>query len=280
VKVLVTGRGTSGSWQIRGEQLGKAIGATVMSQAVDVRGFDVVVLVKRALPTLADNAARAGVPLVWDVVDSWPQPVGNTWDRAQCMAWLRQQVREIRPSALVAATHAMAKDCEEFGLPVLRLSHHAWEGQGRCTIVPAVRKVGYQGGTGYLGWWRPFMQQECALRGWAWVENPASVAELDIVLAVREADGYAPRHWKSGVKLANAQGCGTPFIGNREAGYLENASGAELWADSAAEMVTALDALSPQASRARAAAALFEAAPRLESVAVAYRAWLERLPRA
>lgn len=277
MKLLVTGKGTGGSWAIRGVQLGGAIRADVWPNALDIGGYELAVLVKRPVADLVTRLHRMEVPIVWDVVDSFPQPHGNLWDRDPCMAWMRDAVRLIRPTAIVAATQAMAADCAEFGVPVLALPHHAWEGQGRCEIAPAVRRVGYQGGTRYLGHWWPFMDRECRRRGWEFVVNPSSVATLDIVVALRAEDGYAPRHWKSGVKLANAQGCGTPFIGNREAGYLETASGAERWADTEAEMVVALDSLTPQAARAEASAKLSGAALRLADVALAYRTWLESL---
>jgi len=280
VNVLVTGRGTSGSWQIRGEQLGRAIGAHVEPKALDVGGYDVAVVVKRAELDLLQRLRRMDVPLVYDVVDAWPQPYGNLWDRDACMAWLRSQVKFMRPAAIVAATKVMADDCAEFGLPVLALPHHGWEAQGSCVIGAQVRRVGYQGGAQYLGRWAHFLRSECARRGWEWCGEAQSVAGLDIVVAVRDAQGYATQHWKSNVKLANAQICGTPFIGNREAGYLETAAGGELWADSEAEMGEALDALAPQAARVQAGAALTAGAPRLASVAARYRAWLEGIAHA
>lgn len=277
MNVLITGKGTGGSFAIRGEQLGRAIGATVQPNALDVAAFDLVVLVKRAPPGLVERVRAARVPLVFDIVDAWPQPVGNTWDRQACMQWLRQQVQQMRPAAIVAATRAMAADCAEFGLPVLALPHHAWEGQGTCVIGSKVRRVGYQGGLGYLGNWGDFMRAECERRCWEWVVNPPSVAALDIVVALREAGGYAPRNWKSNVKLANAQGCGVPFIGNREAGYIETASGFEQWAETPSEMMEALDALVGQDARMAAAEGMTVAAPRLKDIAQTYRTWLESL---
>lgn len=280
MKVLFTGKGTSGSWKIRAEQLGSAIGAHIQPHALDVGGHDLAVIVKRAEPALLQRLAVMEVPIVWDVVDSYPQPHGNLWDRDQCMAWLRDSVRVIRPAAIVAATQAMAQDCAEFGVPVLALPHHGWEAQSRCCIAPQVRRVGYQGGQKYLGRWEPFMRAECTRRGWEWVPNASDVGDLDIVVALREQQGYAPRHWKSNVKLANAQLCGTPFIGHREAGYLETACGLEQWADTKGEVVQALDALAPQAARVQASSAMVAAAPRLKNIAQQYRAWLEGIAHA
>lgn len=273
MRVLITGRGTSGSWQIRGAQLGAAIGAAVVPDAKEVEGYDLAVLVKRPAAGLIDRLQRAGVPVIWDVVDAWPQPHGNEWSRAQCMAWLREQVRIIRPAGIVAATRAMAADCEEFGVPVLALPHHARPGLRRNPIRP-VKVVGYEGGEHYLGRWRRVVERECAARGWRFVVNPPTLADLDIVLALRDSAGYAATLWKSNVKLANAQGSGTPVICNREAGYMETASDAERWVDSEAELSAAFDALTDMATRRATAEKLHVSAPRLDRIAMTYIEWL------
>jgi len=273
MKVLMTGRGTSGSWAIRGAQLGQAIGAAVVPNAMDVSPYDLAVLVKRPTSDLLQRLHRADVPVIWDIVDAWPQPGGNAWDRARCLEWLAGQVRAIRPAAIVAAARAMAQDCEGFGVPVLALPHHARPGL-RLNPIRPLKVLGYEGGQQYLGRWLPIIQRQCAVRGLQFVINPAEVAEVDVLLALRDCDGYAPRNWKSGVKLANAQGSGTPVICNREAGYLETASGAEHWADDEDELAVALDALTPIEARRTAAKVLRDAAPELDSIASTYLAWL------
>jgi hypothetical protein len=247
MRVLMTGRGTSGSWQIRGEQLGAALGARVEPVAVGPRGADVVVAVKR----LPDDLLRRlrGVPLVWDIVDAWPQPGGNEWGRTLCMRWLAQEIARIRPAAIVAATRAMADDLAVFDLPVLWLPHHHRPGIASNPVRSRIEVVGYEGSPGYIESWRPAIERECARIGARFVVNPPQLADVDVVFALRGSRGYAPRYWKSGVKLANAHGSGTPWIGVREAGYLEIASGAEYWADTPAELRIALDWLSDQSAR-------------------------------
>ena len=62
MRVLVTGRGTSGSWQIRGEQLGRAAGAHVQAQAIDVAGYEAAVIcdaVIRLLPGVLNDETSA-----------------------------------------------------------------------------------------------------------------------------------------------------------------------------------------------------------------------------
>jgi hypothetical protein len=273
MRVLITGRGTSGSWQIRGVQLARAMGATAEPQTLNVQGFDLAVLVKRPTDDLLQRLRRAKVPVIWDIVDAWPQPTGNAWERDRCLEWLKEMVRTVRPAGIVAATHEMAADCAQIGVPVLALPHHARPGLRQNPIRP-LKVLGYEGGEQYPGRWMPIIHRQCAARGLEFVVNPADVADVDMLLALRDCEGYAPRNWKSNVKLANAQGSGTPVICNREAGYLETASGAEHWADGEAELAAALDALTPTEARRSAAKVLRAAAPEIDSIAATYIAWL------
>lgn len=273
MKVLITGRGTSGSWQIRGVQLGQVLNAAVVPNAVDVAAYDLAVLVKRPTPDLLDRLHAVKVRIIWDVVDAWPQPAGNDWGREQCLKWLADQVAEIRPAGIVAATQAMATDCERFGVPVLALPHHARPGLRMNPIRP-IKVVGYEGGEQYIARWRPVIEAECTRRGWQFVTQPAELADIDIVLALRDSSGYAPRNWKSGVKLANAEGSGTPVVCGREAGYLETASGAERWADTPEELAAAFDSLDPTEERLAASRRLKDAAPSIDSIATTYLSWL------
>lgn len=278
-EILFTGRGTSGSWQIRGEQLGRALRGNVCPDPEKIPPCDLAVLVKRPSTGLVERLHAAKVPIIHDIVDAWPQPEGNDWDRDACMVWLRRTVGAIRPAALVAATEQMARDCEEFGLPMLALRHHARPKQEINPVRERVRRVGYEGAAHYLGRWRPIMESACNARGWDFVINPPKLADLDIVVALRHATGYAAREWKSNVKLANAQGSGTPCILNRAAGYTETASGAEKWADSVDEMNEALDALTTHRARAQAACTLNRAAPRLQTISNEYGTWLQQLSK-
>lgn len=277
MRLLCTGRGTSGSWQIRGIQLGHAIGAEAIPDCRNPESYDIAVLVKRTTGELVPRLHRGGIPIVYDVLDGWQQPRGNDWNRDQCMEWLKSQVRAIQPVGIVAATRAMADDCKMFGVPVLYLPHHARPGQVRNPIRPLVRTVGYEGGVEYLGRWRPILERACSVRGWKFVVNPLQLADLDIVVAMRESSGYGPRNWKSNVKMANAQGSGTPFIGSPECGYMETASGGEFWVESDSDLSVALDTLESYEARLALSEHLFQAAPTLDRIANEYKSWLNGL---
>lgn len=276
----MTGRGKGGSWAIRGDQLGRAIGATIDPSPESVKGYDAAIIVKRPRADLVKRLHDARVPIVWDIVDSYPQPAGNDWDKATCIDWLQREVEWIKPAAILAATKVMRDDCAQFAVPVLALPHHARPEQRMNPLRETVKVVGYQGGEQYLGHWLPAITRECSARGWMFHMDQSKTADVslanwDIVVAMREQSGYAARNWKSNVKLANAQGSGTPIICNREAGYL-GACGVR-YADDENEMAMAFDALTSYEARKRSSTVMLQNAPTLDLVAKNYRAWLERL---
>jgi hypothetical protein len=242
--ILFTGRGTSGSWQIRGEQLGSRIG-TVKPKATldDIKAADLVVVVKRVNDELLDSLRKSGKPWIFDAVDFYPQPASSSWSKSQAVAWVRGQLNKYQPDAVIWPNMAMMSDCGgQFRECVLY--HHYKPAIAINPIRPEVKTVGYEGSLRYIGGYMKTILKECELRGWDFTTNPAHLAELDIVLAVRDKPGYASHNWKSNVKLANAHGTGTPFIGPMESGYLETASGAEEWIKDHGELSGAFDRLS------------------------------------
>lgn len=252
MKLLFTGRGNSGSWKIRGEQLGAAIGATVKQGITtqDCKGVDLVVVVKRATDDILAAVRASGRPWVFDALDFYPQPACSAWEKGQAVDWVRQQLRRYAPAAVIWPNQRMREDCDT-GMPGLVLPHHHRPGIAVNPVRAAVKVVGYEGAAAYLGAWRTAIEEQCSARGWRLAVNPERLADLDIVLAFRDRahSGYVQHHWKSNVKLANAHGSGTPFVGQRECGYMETASGAEYWADGRRELATCLDWLVSQSNR-------------------------------
>jgi len=250
VNLLFTGRGTSGSWKVRGAQLGAACGAVVKQAATasECKSADIVVAVKRVNDELLRSLRQSGRPWVFDSVDFYPQPRSYTWSRAEAVEWVSGQLKHLSPAAVIWPNQRMCDDCDT-GLPGFVLPHHHRPGIKLNPIRTKVHTVGYEGAAPYLGRWREAIESECTRRGWTFVVNPANLADLDIVLAVRDGLGYVSSHWKSAVKLSNAHGSGTPFVGQREIGYLEAASGAEYWADDRKELATCFDWLGSQDTR-------------------------------
>ena len=123
------------------------------------------------------------------------------------------------------------------------------------------------------------IEAECSRRGWSFTVNPANLSDVDIVLALRDPafSGYAQRSWKSNVKLANAHGSGTPFVGQPECGYVETASGCEYWAQDRAGLAMSFDWLESQSAREHVADRFRQCAYTVEQAAGDLRTFLETL---
>lgn len=275
MKVLITGRGGNGSWTMRGEQLGAAIGATVkpMATSADCQAADLVVIVKRAPEPLLQAVRLSGRPWVYDIVDAYPQPACSRWTQEQSREWLRTHLAHLRPSAVIWPTLRMAAD---YGGPGFVLYHHARPGQAVNPIRPLIETIGYEGREQYLHGWQARLALQAARIGARLVVNPARLADVDVVLALRggEWNGYAQRSWKSNVKLANAHATGTPFIGLAESGYLETLAGGEQFIDEAQGLVEAFDRLAAQSVRRNVSEGFLAAAYSLEAAAADMRAGL------
>lgn len=208
MNVLIIGAG-SGSFAIRGRQLGAALGARVTStpSEADVTWADVIVLVKRAIHWFRDQAVRSGKAVVWDALDFWVQPSQNRLSPVDAGLLARRTAGE--GVAIIGATKAMAT-----ALAGRYLSHHAWPGLSPVHARPHVRTVAYQGGAVYLGKWAAWLAEACAARGWQFVVNPPDLRVADILVAFRDGewDGWICREWKSGVKFVNAIAVGRPIL--------------------------------------------------------------------
>lgn len=273
MKILFTGKGgKAGSWAMRGEQLGAACGADVRPMTSST-GYDVTVAVKKIPPELM---ARISGKWVWDIVDAYPQPQSYAWGRTEAINWVQNKIKQLRPTAVIWPNQRMRDDCDT-GIPGLLLPHHHRLRIPINPIRPKVQTVGYEGAESYLGSYRAILEQECARRGWKFVVNPPALADLDIVVAFRSGGGYVGEHWKSGVKLANAHGSGTPFVGQPECGYLENASGAEYWAQTPSQIATAFDWLEDQGGREAISDRFRQKAFPVEQAAAMLKAFLHEL---
>lgn len=270
MNILITGRGTSGSWQCRGVQLGAAAQALVTKAPTlaECKAADVIVIVKRIGEDVLATIRRSGTPFVFDVVDFYPQPGCASWSAQEAIGWVKGRLKRLAPDGVIWPNQRMRHDCD-IGLPGFVLPHHHRPEIRRNPIREQVAVVGYEGAASYIERCRSQIEAECTRRGWSFVVNPAHLADLDIVLALRCGpwDCYATRHWKSNVKLANAHGSGTPFIGQAESGYVEAASGAEYWVESASGLSVCFDWLADQSTREQIGDRFFQKAYPVERAA-------------
>ena len=252
MSILVTGRGSSGSWAIRGQQLGLALGATVKPKATleDCKAADLICVVKRINEPLLDAIRKSGKPWVFDCVDFFPQPTCSTWSRDRAIDWVRKSLSKLKPNAVIWPNQRMMEDCGK-GYAGIVLRHHYRPNIPVNPVRSEIQQICYEGSETYIGGWLKTILNECQRRQWHFRINSGHLADSDIVLAIRDQkfNGYAQRHWKSNVKLANAHGSGTPFIGPCENAYYETASGYEKWVESPDMLHYAFDELECQEMR-------------------------------
>ncbi len=243
-----------------------------MASVQDMRAADVVLVVKRVPEELLMNLRASGKPWAYDVVDAYPQPECSGWTQAQSIAWLKSHIARLKPNAVIWPNQRMAADLGQVGNVVY---HHHLPGIKRNPIRKRIETIGYQGAVHYLEGWTDAIGKECQRRGIRFVMN-AQLADVDVILALRGGkwNGYPQRNWKSNVKLANAHGSGTPFIGARECGYEETATGCEYWADTPQELAGALDWLELQSTRQHIAQKFIESAITVQQAAEKTRAIL------
>lgn len=260
--------------------MGGALGATVRPQArrEDFKAADIAVVVKRVPVHLLEEIRAGGKPWVYDIVDAYPQPAASSWSRDQAIEWVRQHLAALKPNAVVWPNQKMREDCDT-GLPGLVLPHHHRPGIQNNPIRKNVKRVGYEGAVQYLQDWEQAIDVECRRRGWKFSTNPKHLADLDIVVAMRGEgwNGYAQQNWKSAVKLANAHGSGTPFVGQMEAGYIEQATGCEYWAHDKAGLGVCFDWLEDQSARELIHDRFQQAAYPVEKAAAELKDWLHAL---
>lgn len=210
MNILMVGVG-SGSYQMRGIQLGGAIGARVTAapKPSDWAWADVVVLVKRAAIQWQAQARRLKVPVVWDVLDFWDQPEDNALPREEMIAKVRTIQEAAGVSVLIGATRAMAEDIGGIYLP-----HHCRVGLAPGQGRERAEVVGYDGTKKYLGRWATALEQSCAALGLRFVVNPPDIRTADVLVSFRDGrwDGWACQQWKSGVKHVNAIVAGRPIV--------------------------------------------------------------------
>lgn len=250
MKILITGKGgKSGSWQIRGVQLGAVIGATVKSMASleDCLEADVIVGVKKIPEPLLENIRKSKKPFILDLIDGWPQP--SVHSRETAKAWLNSAIANFHPDAVVYGTTAM-RDTSDSLIPSIVLPHHSW--QKYVDHAPVIREkvaiVGYEGDARYLGKWTRILHEECARQGWTFIIN-GDMRQVDIGIALRDGNCYANRLFKPNTKLSNLHALGIPAICSRESGCMEVSCGEEFWADSPKDIPAFFELLKPYAVR-------------------------------
>jgi len=283
-RILFTGNTSAGSWQIRGAQLSEAIGADSLLKALlpSMGKYDLIVYVKRPCVEIINAIQRSKKLFVWDIVDSWPQPEGNGWNKERATKWLVDCVQTMKPHAVICATEAMQEDLlSRINIPCIALPHHASSWMTVNKIRDEVKTVGYFGREDFLDHWRNEIDAACIKRGWRFLINPQSMDLVDIGVAFRGGKwrGYATDRWKSNVKLANFQASGTPCVLSLENGYTETATGGEYFARTPKELNMCFDWLAPKDTRVEVQKKLLSHNVHISGIAERYKNFLYGLLR-
>lgn len=200
-----------GAWQMRGKQIATVLDARYNAKPhlEDLQRADVVVLVKRAAFVFGELALESGRPLIWDVLDYWKQPEQNSLGGDDHTVTVRQWKTQLGVRALIGATEQMASMIGGVYIP-----HHCRIGLTPKPPRARALVVGYDGSPRYLGAWRTTIEDACARQGMKFVVNPSDLTTADVLVAFRDDpwDGWACRHWKSGVKYVNAIAAGRPIL--------------------------------------------------------------------
>lgn len=268
VNLLIVGSG-KGSWEMRGVQLGRELGARVTSDPspADLAWSDLVVLVKRAILLHGARVRSAGRPIVWDALDFWSQPAQNGLTESAAVALLRQTIDRYRPDLVIGATEAMAAAAGGVCLP-----HHGYLGLTPAPARIECRAVGYDGNAVFLDRWAQTVKDACDRRGWRFVVNPPDLAAVDLMVSLRGGpwDGWMCRSWKSGVKIANAVLAGRPIL-TQDCAAARELPHAGSVIETPAELSDALDYWSGRMVRAEAVERSRVLAPTYTAQAIADR---------
>lgn len=209
-RMLFVGAG-KGAWHVRGIQMAEALGATATCRPTQAQldAAQVIVLVKHAVGEWAEAAQRTKAVVVWDALDCWAQPAENRRSIASLVEHIRTVQTRFGIRTVIGATQAMAS-----ALGGIYLPHHSRPGLSLTPARDRAQVVAYEGNRKYLGAWRMVCEVACARLGLEFVVNPKSLAEADVVVALRDGpwDGDLCRQWKSGVKYVNALSVGRPVI--------------------------------------------------------------------
>lgn len=207
----------SGSWQMRGEQIARAgrWNAHGNPRDIDIADADIVVIVKKAESQLIDRIHAAKKPLVYDMLDFWPQKDNQPKDLADGMLLAKKQIAKFRPHAIITANKCMANDLRGCAEHVQHIYHHY---RTEARPIKGGNVIYYDGYLGHLGKWGAAMEYAAKQHGYSFaVGQPRD----DAAALFSARDNVLSMRWKSNVKAANSHGYCIPLITRPENGVVE-----------------------------------------------------------
>jgi len=217
-RVCFTGNVKAGSWQIRGEQISSERSNWVAlpnPSRSDLKGFDILCVVKKLNSKIVSRARDQGLLIVYDIVDSWRQPKDGIKCQSveEARSLFSKKWKRIDADLFVFPTKQMLIDLGDLVPKGQVIYHHYRPGIPLNPIRKQVLTVGYEGAD-FLGEWKSYFEESCRRRGLRFVINPQNYSDIDVVVVARGGvhANFLSHRYKSNVKLANAYGSGTPAL--------------------------------------------------------------------
>lgn len=195
------------------------------------KNVDAVVIVKR-IPDNMEEIKRSGIPIIYDALDFWKQPDGDSYCKVQKF---KPHFERIKPDLVICTNTIMQNDIISLGYDTCVIPHHY------DPFIPKYKRkvskpaIAYWGRKQYLGRYKKIIQQACDRCGYEfWINPPIEeLSKVSAMVAFRDEpyDDYYSVAWKSNVKQATSQALKVPFYCFRERSYVEYKSSETVFVD-------------------------------------------------
>jgi hypothetical protein len=183
-------------------------------------GYDIIVLVKKAKPSILADIRRTGAYFIYDALDWWGQDcMGETRGRQLSTA----HFIPVNADKVIFTHYKYHEDCFRDCNSSIVIPHH---GDPRLPIGTGKKNLVYYGEANYIGSWYIPIVRACAQNGWQFLINPSDKSCASAMISVRDAkhNSWINRNWKSQVKLANAELMGLQLFHTQQASLEEYAT--------------------------------------------------------
>ncbi|MEM0945459.1 MAG: hypothetical protein AAGI70_16095, partial [Pseudomonadota bacterium] len=190
MRLLFVSDRPAGTFIMRGEQIAACRDnwrASLAPSPEDLAEADAVVLVKRVAPGTLEMIRAAGLPVIYDALDFWPQPKARWRPRsraqrigsaAEALALFGDHFAALKPDLILCVTRQMAADLAPLGYPTEVIYHHADprlpEAQTYASERPAGRSLIYLGNKVYLTEWEALITAAAEAEGVAFTTLDSS----------------------------------------------------------------------------------------------------------
>lgn len=203
----------------------------------EMDGYGAIVLVKQAKPSILadiDDACKCNDSFFfYDMLDFWGQDKYKTEEES--LEILHSHIMKLfmldeGVDVFIAPNQCMFESM--LSLPIIgkcdvyKIPHHYDPNLPTPAYNSQVKNLVYYGDGRYIANWYLQIVRACGEAGWNFLINPQDLSCASAMIGARngEYNCWINRNWKSGVKLATAEGLGIPFVHTQESSYMEYAT--------------------------------------------------------